>query len=266
MSLKSKSKSNYRKSKKNMKGGDPMSLDTKSQDWYEIEHPASVDFNSGCQDNTSVKMTPQSIPLYTTTSPDWHEAKQHAPLAVDLDVGINEYTFGRTTPDNKFVVSTGLVNNPQGVEMVGGKKPTTEKKKVKKLPSKKPTTEKKKVKKSPSKKPTTEKKKVKKPTTKKSESIINKVVSGSKNLFEKTKKAIIGDSSSEKKKVKKVKKEKKVKKDVKTKSFFNKITSGTKNIYEKIKKSIVGDEKKNSKKSKTTKSIKKGKTVKTLKK
>jgi hypothetical protein len=210
LSLKSKSKRNSHKSKKNMKGG-------------------------------------EQIPLYTTTSPDWHEAQQHAPLAVDLDVGINEYTFGRTTPDNKFVIATGLVNNPQGVEMVGGKKPTTEKKKVKKLPSKKPTTEKKKVKKSPSKKPTTEKKKVKKPTTKKSESIINKVVSGSKYLFEKTRKAITGDLTCKKKKVKRVTK---VKKDVKTKSFFNKITSGTKNIYEKVKKSIIGKDKKVVKKSK----------------
>lgn len=230
-----KLKSNHRKSKKNIKGGNPMSLDTKSQDWYEIEHPASVD--SGCQNNTFEKTTPQSIPLYTTTSPDWHEAKQHAPLAVDLDVGINEYTFGRTTPDNKFVIATGLVNNPQGVEMVGGKKSTIEKKKVKKSPSKKLN-------------------------TKKSESIINKVVYGSKNLFEKTKKAIMGNTSTKKTKVKK---EKKVKKDVKTKSFFNKITSGTKDMYEKVKKSIVGNEKKVVKKSKTTKSIKKGKTVKTLK-
>ena len=188
LSLKLKSKSNSRKSKKNMKGGEPM-------------------------------------PLYTTTSPDWNEAKQHAPLAVDLDVGINEYTFGRTTPDNKFVIATGLVNNSQGVEMVGGKKPTSEKKKVKNQLVKKPTSE---------------KKKVKKPTTKKSESIINKVVSGSKNLFEKTRKAITGDSSSKKKKVKRVKR---VKKDVKTKSFFNKITSGTKDMYEKVKKSIIGKDK-----------------------
>lgn len=208
-----KSKSNCRKSKKNMKGGEPM-------------------------------------PLYTTTSPDWHDPQQPSPFAVDLDVGINEYTFGRTTPDNKFVVASGLVNNPEGIEMVGGKKSTTKNKKVKKT--------------------TTEKKKVKKPTTKKSEkSIINKVVSGSKNLYEKTKKAIMGNTSTKKTKVKK---EKKVKKDVKTKSFFNKISSGTKNIYEKVKKTIVGNEKKIvkksklSKKTKPTKSIKKGKSEKTVKK
>lgn len=182
-----KSKSNCGKSKKNMKGGEPM-------------------------------------PLYTTTSPDWHDPQQPSPFAVDLDVGINEYIFGRTTPDNNFVVATGLVNNPEGIEMVGGKKSTTEKKKVKK------------------------------PTTKKSEkSIINKVVSGSKNLYEKTKKAIMGNTSTKKTKVKK---EKKVKKDVKTKSFFNEISSGTKNIYEKVKKTIVGNEKKIVKKSKISKKTK----------
>ena len=229
--MSSKSKSNSRKSKKNMKGGNSMLLDTNLQNFYEIENPAPVDFNSGCQNNTSLKITPQSIPLYTTTSPDWHEPKQHAPLAVDLDVGINEYTFGRTTPDNRFVVSTGLVNNPLGVEMVGGKKD-----------------------------------KVKKSSE---QSIINKVVSGSKNLYEKTKKAIMGNTST---KEKKVKTEKKVKKDVKTKSFFNKISSGTKNIYEKVKKTIIGNEKKIvkknkiSKKTKPTKSVKKEKSGKTGKK
>ena len=248
--MSSKSKSNCRKLKKNMKGGDPMSLDTNLQNFYEIEYPAPVDFNSGCQNNTSIKMTPQSIPLYTTTSPDWHEPKQPSPLAVDLDVGINEYTFGRTTPDNKFVIATGLVNNPQGVEMVGGKKSSDKKKKVKKSSDKKD-----KVKKS-------------------EKSIINKVVSGSKNLYEKTKKAIMGNTSTKKTKVKT---EKKVKKDVKTKSFFNKISSGTKNIYEKLKKTIVGNEKKIVKKSKiskkktakstkSTKSIKKEKSGKSGKK
>ena len=239
-----KSKSNYRKSKKNMKGGEPMSLDTNLQDWYEVEQPAPVD--SGCQNNTFEKTSPQSIPLYTTTSPDWHEAKQHSPFAVDLDVGINEYTFGRTTPDNKFVVATGLVNNPKGIEMVGGKKSSYKKDKVKKSSDKKD-----KVKKS-------------------EKSIINKVISGSKNLYEKTKKAIMGNTSTKKRT--KVKTEKKVKKDLKTKSFFNKISSGTKNIYEKVKKTIIGNEKKIvkkskiSKKTKPRKSIKKEKSEKTGKK
>ena len=64
-----------------------------------------------------------NIPLYSDTSTDWHMKGKPSNLAVDLNVGINEYQFGRPTPDNKFVVSTGLVNKPFGVEMVGsGKK------------------------------------------------------------------------------------------------------------------------------------------------
>ena len=64
----------------------------------------------------------QFIPTYTETSPGWHNAYSHTPYAVDLNVGVNEYTFSRPTPDNKFVVSTGLINNQSGVEMIGGKK------------------------------------------------------------------------------------------------------------------------------------------------
>ena len=66
------------------------------------------------------------IPLYTQTTHDWHcnKNQQKKPLAVDLNVGTNEYIFGRVTPNNKFVVSTGLINDPKpyGVQMVGGKK------------------------------------------------------------------------------------------------------------------------------------------------
>ena len=68
----------------------------------------------------------EKIPLYTLTSYDWYNKVQqnNKPYAVNTDVGINEYTFGRTTPDNKFIVATGLVMNkkPFGIEMVGGKK------------------------------------------------------------------------------------------------------------------------------------------------
>jgi hypothetical protein len=61
------------------------------------------------------------IPLYTTTSRDWHVNGEDANYAVDLNVGVNEYIFGRTTPDNKFVVSTGLVTDSKnGIEMTGG--------------------------------------------------------------------------------------------------------------------------------------------------
>jgi len=66
------------------------------------------------------------IPLYTQTSYDWHCKKDqiNKPYAVDLNVGTNEYIFGRTTPNNKFIVSTGLINDPRpyGIQMVGGKK------------------------------------------------------------------------------------------------------------------------------------------------
>ena len=64
------------------------------------------------------------IPLFTNTSRDWHTKGEEANYAVDLNTGMNEYIFGRTTPDNKFVVSTGLVSDSKnGIEMTGaGKK------------------------------------------------------------------------------------------------------------------------------------------------
>ena len=66
------------------------------------------------------------IPLYTQTSHDWHCNKNqpNKPYAVDLNVGTNEYIFGRVTPNNQFIVSTGLINDPKpyGIQMVGGKK------------------------------------------------------------------------------------------------------------------------------------------------
>ena len=71
----------------------------------------------------------ESIPLYTDTSLDWHNQNAVPNYAVDLNVGVNEYTFGRTTPDNKFIVSTGLVSKPYGIEMTGGKKSKVVKKK-----------------------------------------------------------------------------------------------------------------------------------------
>ena len=83
------------------------------------------------------------IPLYTQTSYDWHCQKNqpNKPYAVDLNVGTNEYIFGRTTPNNKFIVSTGLINNPKpyGIQMVGGKRKskTTKTTKPKKTKSKK---------------------------------------------------------------------------------------------------------------------------------
>ena len=63
----------------------------------------------------------QNIPLYSQTSNDWGN-KGESNYAVNLDVGINEYIFSRTTPNNDFIVSTGLVNDPLGIKMVGGRK------------------------------------------------------------------------------------------------------------------------------------------------
>jgi hypothetical protein len=79
------------------------------------------------------------IPLYSNTSPDWHMESQKPSYAVDLNVGINEYVFGRTTPNNKFVVSTGLVNKPLGIEITGAGKTKTKQKKESKLKKKKNT-------------------------------------------------------------------------------------------------------------------------------
>ena len=79
------------------------------------------------------------IPLYSNTSPDWHTEGQKQPYAVDLNVGVNEYIFGRTTPDNKFVVSTGLVNKPFGIEMTGAGKTKTKEIKDTKTKQKKDT-------------------------------------------------------------------------------------------------------------------------------
>ena len=64
----------------------------------------------------------EPINIYTQTSGDWNSTNNYKSYAVDLDVGINEYIFGRTTPTNQFIVSTGLVNDNQGIRMVGGKK------------------------------------------------------------------------------------------------------------------------------------------------
>ena len=71
----------------------------------------------------------QYIPLYSQTSPDWSSQLTPKSYAVDLDVGINEYQFSRTLPNNKFIVATGLVNDKLGVEMVGGRSIKNTKKK-----------------------------------------------------------------------------------------------------------------------------------------
>ena len=139
-----------------------------------------------------------SIRLYDDYSKDWYypgTPESQIPYAIDSSAGINEYQFGRTTPDNKFIVATGLVKNNVGIEMTGGKKKkkssigtmfkkvkSSSKKLVKKV---KPYAEKavKKVK-SSSKKLV---KKVKSSTTKKPKS---KSKSKSKSILNKTKNSI----------------------------------------------------------------------------
>ena len=84
------------------------------------------------------------IATYAYYTPDWYDIGEKRPFAVDSTVGINEYQFGRTTPDNKFVVASVLVGNDTGLLMTGGKlkKPTkkpTKKITPKKTPSKKNT-------------------------------------------------------------------------------------------------------------------------------
>jgi len=103
--------------------------------------------------------------LYSDTSKDWHDKGSIPNLAVNLDVGINEYMFGRTTPNNNFIVATGLVKKPYGVEMIGGSK-------KKSIPKNKDEKSSKKKDEKPS------KKKEEKPSKKKeekTESAINKI-------------------------------------------------------------------------------------------
>jgi len=143
-----------------------------------------------------------SIRLYDDYSKDWHypgTPEQNIPYAIDSSAGINEYQFGRTTPDNHFIVATGLVKNNVGIEMTGGKKtkskPSTTKKVVKKVKSTVKNVVKsvesvvkkvvKKVKSSTSKKSKPSKKVVKKPKSLKSKSMLNKTKNAIKSVGKK---------------------------------------------------------------------------------
>jgi len=69
-----------------------------------------------------------SIRLYNDYSKDWHypnTLQQNIPYAIDSSAGINEYQFGRTTPDNNFIVASSLVKTNVGIEMTGGTKKKT---------------------------------------------------------------------------------------------------------------------------------------------
>ncbi len=93
---------------------------------------------SGCDDKKTYNLmggnaSQGRIATYAYYTPDWYDVGEKRPFAVDATVGINEYQFGRTTPDNKFVVASGLVGNDTGLLMTGGKK------KMSKSPTKKST-------------------------------------------------------------------------------------------------------------------------------
>jgi len=155
----------------------------------------------------------QPINTYVDYSQDWHYQNQKPiPHAVDSTVGINEYQFARTTPDNHFIVATGLVKNKTGIEMTGGRK----KKKSVVKKSKKST---KKV--SKKSKPSSSKKIVKKSKPSSSKKIVKKV----KKVVKKTVKKV---ESSVKKAVKKVKKSVSSKKSKSKTSTSKKVKKSTK--------------------------------------
>ncbi len=100
---------------------------------------------SGCDDKKTYNLmggnaSQGRIATYAYYTPDWYDVGEKRPFAVDATVGINEYQFGRTTPDNKFVVASGLVGNDTGLLMTGGKK--TVKRRTKKLTKTKKTVKK----------------------------------------------------------------------------------------------------------------------------
>ncbi len=154
-----------------------------------------------CQSN-------DNIPLYTESSPDWTKTgNAPPPFAVGLEVGVNEYIFGRTTPDNKFVVASGLERNPHGIEMIGGKKKvvskstpkkTTDKKKIVSKSTPKKTTDKKKVVSKSTPKKTTDKKKIVSKSTPKKTTDKKKIVSKSTPKKTTDKKKVVSKSTSTK--------------------------------------------------------------------
>ena len=111
-------------SKKDSKSGG-VKKDTKSKDVKKDSKTGGVKKDSKNVKKDSKKknlkggsVSNQDIPLPTLTSLDWHnKGQQPIPYTADTSVGINEYQFGRTTPDNHFIVSSGLVLGKDGLEM-----------------------------------------------------------------------------------------------------------------------------------------------------
>ena len=97
---------------KKQSGGNSMSFAPSAfnQDYINQLHPTCM------KDNIYVD---------TQTSPGWH--MQNDPTktyAIDINAGYNDYMFSRTTPDNKFITTTGLELNKKtdSFELVGGSK------------------------------------------------------------------------------------------------------------------------------------------------
>jgi len=121
-------------------------------------------------------MSSNKIPLFSDTSPGWYFKGSKQSLAVDSSAGINEYVFGRTTPDNKFIVASGLVDQNGVVKMTGAGKSKTIKPKTVKPKTTKPKTLKPKTLKPKTTKPKTLKPKTTKPKTLKPKTVKPKVV------------------------------------------------------------------------------------------
>jgi hypothetical protein len=97
---------------KKQSGGNLMSFTPSAfnQDYINQLHPTCM------KDNIYVD---------TQTSPGWHMQNEPTKTyAVDINAGYNDYMFSRTTPDNKFITTTGLELNKKtdSFELVGGSK------------------------------------------------------------------------------------------------------------------------------------------------
>jgi hypothetical protein len=109
---------------------------------------------------TNLKGGSSPIPTQIDSSPGWHYRGQKIDYAVDATAGINDYVFGRTTPNNSFIVASGLAKHDGQIELTGAGK-------AKKPKAAKPKAGKPKAKKPKAKKPVAKKPKAKKPAAKK---------------------------------------------------------------------------------------------------
>ena len=81
-----------------------------------------------CYDSSDVNDN-LKIPVNTQTSSSWNTYDDidngNRNIAVDINAGVNEYIFGRTTPDNHFMLASNLdmknAKSMENIPMVGGK-------------------------------------------------------------------------------------------------------------------------------------------------